>query len=155
MRLNLHRALGFLGMAGVALLVHSLTGVAASTLPSPAARLLLVLAYLVSGAAVMAVTVAAVGTLLPAAPRRAAATPGAATTAAGPVAAEVELDDEDDDEDDEDDEEDDETAEETQGAQPTEATTHTAETEAEVAAAWKRPGRRRKSDPIDGQVGFW
>ena len=152
MRLNLHRALGFLGMAGVALLVHSLTGVAASTLPSPAARLLFGLAYLVSGAAVMAVTVAAVGTLLPAAPRRAAATPGAATTAAGPVAAEVELDDEDDDEDDE---EDDETAEETQGAQPTEATTHTAETEAEVAAAWKRPGRRRKSDPIDGQVGFW
>ena len=152
MRLSLHRALGFLGMAGVALLVHSLTGVAASTLPSPAARLLFGLAYLVSGAAVMAVTVAAVGTLLPAAPRRAAATPGATTTAAGPVAAEVELDDEDDDEDDE---EDDETAEETQGAQPTEATTHTAETEAEVAAAWKRPGRRRKSDPIDGQVGFW
>jgi hypothetical protein len=141
-------------MAGVALLVHSLTGVAASTPPSPAARLLFLLAYLVSGAAVMAVTVAAVGTLLPAAPRRATATPGATTTAAGPVAAENELDDELDDEDDDEDE-DDETAEETQGAQSTEATSHTAETEAEVAAAWKRPGRRRKSDPIDGQVGFW
>jgi hypothetical protein len=160
MRLTLYSTIGLLLIAGGGALLHHVAGSGATAAPTLAARLGLLVASLTGGATLLLALLAGVGALAPAGSslRSAQSAAGRVNSDAEGVGPSPESDDHRADEDDEDDEDEggeDALDEPAAAGDPESSEARARETEEEVAAAWKRPVRRRKSDPIEGQVGFW